>query len=234
MVEEVGGATVFDDSADLERLMGIQRLLEQHISGARSDLSHNCILISLQECHDVMTSYLHTLYHIAAKMALAQIASNLSEYPPLEGVIIDDIPSQHQQPCDPSGSSLVNDDDEWGDGGSFDFDDPTDFSIFASTDMMGSSTVPLKPFSISPLADDEDEDDDDDDDEEEDDDDDEELDYDEEDSTPRSPPTAPLAAATEKRTDMMELYEAAQLQRGYSLSLDGADSESIMDTNVGT
>jgi len=176
---------------------------------------------------------MHTSYHIAAKMALAQIASNLSEYPPLEGVIIDDIPSQHQQSCDPSGSSLVNDDDELDDGGSFDFDDPTDFSIFASAGMM-SSTVPSKPFSISPLADDEDEDDDEEDDEEEDDDDEEELDYDEEDSTPRSPPTAPLAAATEKHPDMMELYEAAQIQQGYSLSLDGADSESIMDTNAGT
>jgi hypothetical protein len=228
VVEEVGGATVFDDSADLERLMGIQRLLEQHISGARSDLSHNCILIVAQECHDMMTSHLHTSYYIAAKMALAQIASNLSEYPPLEGVNIDDIPSQHQQPCDPSGSSLVNDDDELGDGGSFDFDDPTDFSIFASAD-----SVPPKPFSISPLADDEDEDDDEEDDEEdEDDEDEEELDYDEEDSTPRSPPTAPPAAATEKRLDMMELYEAAQIQ-GYSLSFDGADSESIMDTNAG-
>lgn len=181
-----------------------------------------------------MTSHLHTSYHIAAKMALAQIASNLSEYPPLEGVIIDDIPSQHQQQCDPSGSSLVNDDDEWGDGGSFDFDDPTDFSIFASAGMM-SSSVPPKPFSISPLADDEDEDDDEEDDEEEDDDDEEELDYDEEDSTPRSPPTAPPAAATEKRPGMMELDEATQTQiQGYSLSLDGADSESIMDTNAGT
>ena len=155
-------------------------------------------------------------------MALAQVASNLSEYPPLEA--IDDIPTQQQQrqqQHDPSGSSLVNDDDEWGDGGSFDFDEPTDFSIFTAADMM-SSSIPTKPFSISPLADE-----DDDEEEEEDDDDDEgeeELDYDDEDSIPRSLPTAP-PAASEKRPDTMRLYEQAVQQVGYSLSLDGGDTE---------
>lgn len=52
MGEEVGGATVFDDSADLDRLMGIQRLLEQHISGG---LSHDCTTLSIvgrAACHD--------------------------------------------------------------------------------------------------------------------------------------------------------------------------------------
>jgi len=138
-------------------------------------------------------------------MSLAQIASNLSEYPPLEVIEDNSIPTQQQLQQDPS--------DEWGDnsGGSFDFDDQIDFSLFAA-----GMSLPTKPFSISPLADEEEDDDYDEDDEED-------QDDDEEDSiTPRSPTTA-----AEKRPDIKRLYEA--LQQGY---LD-VDTESMMDMIIG-
>lgn len=65
MGEEVGGATVFDDSADLDRLMGIQRLLEQHISGGCGDnLSHDCTTLSIVgrvACHDDDLTSIHCL-----------------------------------------------------------------------------------------------------------------------------------------------------------------------------